>query len=149
MALDWLRRAGSQATVWAPTIAAELLERATELFDAADPDGDSLLADWTISVEALGRVREAEATCAELLGRRQPPVTEPSCASVWPACCCGEGARRMRPATATLAEQIEGIDHAAPPAHGPLSPGYVRGAAAGGCRASARMVRSWSQPTNG
>ena len=118
------------------TIAAELLERAAELFDAADPDGDSLLADWTISVEALGRVRE-------------PPVTEAKLR----LCLARMLMRRGRSDDAARhchpAQQIEGIDHAAPLAHGPVSLGVVRGAAAGGCRASARMLRSWSQPTNG
>ena len=112
MALDWLQRAATQATVQAPAIAAELLERTAELFDPADPDRDSLLADWTISVEALGRVREAEAMCAELLGRRQPPVTEAKLRLCLARMLVRRGQSEEAARQCALAEQIEGIDAA-------------------------------------
>jgi DNA-binding CsgD family transcriptional regulator len=112
MALDWLQRAANQATVRAPTIAAELLERAADLFDPDDPGRDSLLADWTISVEALGRVREAEAMCTELLGRRQPAVTEAKLRLCLGRMLIRRGRSEDSARQCTLAEQIEGLDPA-------------------------------------
>ncbi len=76
MALDWLRRAADEATVRAPAVAAELLERALELFDGAGADADELMTDLVVALEMSARRQEAEATCVELLGRPQPPRTE-------------------------------------------------------------------------
>ena len=112
VALDWLQRAASQATVQAPAIAAELIERAAELFDPSDPGRDGLLADWTISVEALGRVREAEAMCTELLSRRQPPVNEAKLRLCLALILQRSGRPEEAARQAALAEQIEGIDPA-------------------------------------
>jgi DNA-binding CsgD family transcriptional regulator len=111
-ALDWLQRAASQATVQSPAIAAELLERAAELFDPADPGRDALLADWTISIEALGRVREAEAMCAELLGRRQPAVTEAKLRLCLARMLIRRGQSEDAALECTRAEQVEGLDPA-------------------------------------
>ena len=108
-ALDWLQRAASQATVQAPAIAAELLERAADLFDPSDPGRDGMLADWTISVDALGRVREAEAMCTELLSRRQPPVTEAKLRLCLARILSRRGQSEDAARQCTLAEQIEGI----------------------------------------
>jgi DNA-binding NarL/FixJ family response regulator len=109
VALDWLQRAANQATVQAPTIAAELLERAAELFDPSDPGRDGLLADWAISVEALGRVREAEAMCTELLSRRQPPVNEAKLRLCLARMLYRRGRSEEAARHSALAEQIEGI----------------------------------------
>ena len=112
VALDWLQRAANQATVRAPTIAAELLERAAELFDPDDPGRDGLLADWAITVEALGRVREAEAMCTELLSRRQPAVTEAKLRLLLGRMLVRRGRSEDSARQCTLAEQIEGLDPA-------------------------------------
>lgn len=112
MALDWLQRAATEATVRSPAIAAELLERCLELFDPADPAREALLADWAISVEALGRVREAEAMCSELLDRRQPPVTEAKLRLLLARMLFRRGSSDEAVRQCTLAEQIEGIDPA-------------------------------------
>lgn len=112
VALDWLQRAANQATVRAPTIAAELLERAAELFDPDDPSRDGLLADWAITVEALGRVREAEAMCTELLSRRQPAVTEAKLRLLLARMLHRHGRSEEAARQCALAEQIEGIDAA-------------------------------------
>lgn len=111
-ALDWLRRAASQATVQSPAIAAELLERAAELFDPADPGRDALLADWAISMETTGRVREAEATCTELLGRRQPPVTEAKLRLCLARLFLRQGRSAEAVRQATLAEEVERLQPA-------------------------------------
>ncbi len=76
MALEWLRRAADDATVRAPAVAAELLERAMELFNPADPGRDELMADLAVALEVSARRREAESACVDLLGRPQPPRTE-------------------------------------------------------------------------
>jgi DNA-binding NarL/FixJ family response regulator len=112
VALEWLQRAANQATVRAPTIAAELLERAAELFDPDDPGRDGLLADWAITVEALGRVREAEAMCTELLSRRQPAVTEAKLRLLLGRMLVRRGQSEDSALQCTLAEQIEGLDPA-------------------------------------
>jgi len=112
VALHWLQRAANQATVRAPTIAAELLERAADLFDPDDPNRDGLLADWAITVEALGRVREAEAMCAELLSRRQPPVTEAKLRLLLARMLNRRGRSEEAARQCRLAEQVDGIDGA-------------------------------------
>lgn len=75
-ALQWLLRAADDATVRAPAIAAELLDRAAELFDPADPGRDALLADRVVALETAARYDEAERACVELLRRPQPPAIE-------------------------------------------------------------------------
>lgn len=112
VALEWLQRAASQATVHAPSIAADLLQRAAELFDPADSGRDALLADWAISVEALGRVGEAETMCSELLRRRQPPVTEAKLRLCLARMLVRRGRSEEAARHCALAEHIPGLDPA-------------------------------------
>ncbi|MDQ4131283.1 MAG: AAA family ATPase [Actinomycetota bacterium] len=109
VAREWLQRAADEAVVRAPTIAVELLERAFELFDPADPDRDAVLADWVLSLEALGRLADAEAMCAELLSRRQAPATEAKLRLVLARALVRRGRFDEGLAQASLAEEREGL----------------------------------------
>ncbi|MEA2971851.1 MAG: hypothetical protein QOG82_309 [Actinomycetota bacterium] len=75
-ALGWLRRAADEAMLRAPATAAELLERALDLFEPADPGRDALMTDYLTCLESIGRAPEGEAVALDLLGRLQPPRTE-------------------------------------------------------------------------
>ena len=75
-AMEWLRRAADELTVRAPGVAADLLKRASELFEPGDPDRDLILADWVLSLEMAGRVHQAEAECVDLLRRPHDARTE-------------------------------------------------------------------------
>ena len=75
-ALEWLRRAADEVTVRAPGVASDLLKQALELFEPGDPTRDLVMADWVVSLEMAGRVRQAESVCLDLLSRPQDPRTE-------------------------------------------------------------------------
>ena len=60
-----------------PAVAAELLERAIELADHADPGRDRLLVDRTGALMWSGRLPEAEAALRSLLDREHDPSVEP------------------------------------------------------------------------
>lgn len=109
VARQWLQRAADEAVVRAPTIAVELLERAVELFDPADPGRDAVLADWVLSLEALGRSADAEATCRELLSRRQAAATEAKLRLVLARALVRRGQFGEGLAQARLAEEREGL----------------------------------------
>lgn len=76
VALERLRQAADEATVRAPAIAIDLLQRAVDLFDPTDGGRDELRMDLAIALETAGRADEAAAIAAELLQRRQPPLLE-------------------------------------------------------------------------
>ncbi|MDQ1366123.1 MAG: hypothetical protein QOE57_2165 [Acidimicrobiaceae bacterium] len=75
MATAWLQRAADEVTVQAPTVAADLLNRAIDLFEPG-PERDLVMADRVVSLDSAGRVGEAEAICVDLLTRHQDPRTE-------------------------------------------------------------------------
>jgi class 3 adenylate cyclase/DNA-binding CsgD family transcriptional regulator len=68
-AVEWLQRAAAQVMARAPGVATELLERAVELVDGADPNRDSLLATLTAVLIRSGRVTDGAALAREVLGR--------------------------------------------------------------------------------
>jgi DNA-binding CsgD family transcriptional regulator/tetratricopeptide (TPR) repeat protein len=75
-AVAWLTRAARVAAPSAPGVAAELLERAVDLADPADPGRDRLLAEGAGSLWWAGRNADAESTCRGLLGREHDPSVE-------------------------------------------------------------------------
>jgi tetratricopeptide (TPR) repeat protein len=75
-AVAWLQRAARQAAPRAPAVAVDLLGRALELADSADPVRDGLLAEQAVSLMWSGRLADAEAVCRELLGRGHDPDTD-------------------------------------------------------------------------
>ena len=75
MAMAWLQRAADEVTVQAPAVAADLLNRAIDLFEPG-PGRDLVMADRVVSLDSAGRVGEAEAICVDLLTRKQDPRTE-------------------------------------------------------------------------
>jgi DNA-binding CsgD family transcriptional regulator len=72
-AVAWLQRAARRAAPRAPAVAVELLQRALELADPADPIRDRLLAEQAVSLMWSGRLADAEAVCREVLGRGHDP----------------------------------------------------------------------------
>ena len=68
-AIGWLTRAARDAAAGSPDVAADLLERAAGLMDAAYPGRDQLLAEHAGSLMLAGRIAAAEAACRSLLGR--------------------------------------------------------------------------------
>jgi DNA-binding CsgD family transcriptional regulator/tetratricopeptide (TPR) repeat protein len=74
-AVAWLQRAARQAAPRAPTVAVDLLGRALELADAADPARDGLLAEQAVSLMWSGRLAHAEVVCREVLARAHDPDT--------------------------------------------------------------------------
>lgn len=75
-AVEWLRRAAQQAAPRAPGVAADLLGRAVELIDPADPGRDRLLVEQVDATGWAGRVRESEALARDILARRHDPAVE-------------------------------------------------------------------------
>jgi DNA-binding NarL/FixJ family response regulator len=75
-AVDWLRRAAKQAAPRAPALAGELLARAAELSDPSAVGHDLLVAERVTALLWSGRVVEAEALAAEVLGRAHDPAVE-------------------------------------------------------------------------
>jgi DNA-binding NarL/FixJ family response regulator len=74
-ALSWMHRAADEVTVEAPGVAADLLRRIIDLFESG-PDRDLVMANWVVSLETSGRMREAETACLDVLSRPQEPQTE-------------------------------------------------------------------------
>jgi DNA-binding CsgD family transcriptional regulator/tetratricopeptide (TPR) repeat protein len=72
-AVDWLTRAAREAAPRSPGVAAELLERAIDLVDPADPARDRLVVECASSLWWAGRVSDAAAACRVLLDRVQDP----------------------------------------------------------------------------
>jgi tetratricopeptide (TPR) repeat protein len=66
-AIQWLRRAAQLAGRRAPSVAVGLLERATELLAATDPERVSVAAELVAILAWSGRLHEAEAKARELL----------------------------------------------------------------------------------
>jgi tetratricopeptide (TPR) repeat protein len=66
-AIQWLRRAAQLAGRRAPSVAVGLLERATELLAATDPERVSVAAELVAILAWSGRLHEAEAKAHELL----------------------------------------------------------------------------------
>ncbi len=68
-AIEWLSRAAREAAARSPAVAADLLERATDLMDPGDPGWDRLMAERASSLVLSGRIAEAVTACRLLLGR--------------------------------------------------------------------------------
>jgi DNA-binding CsgD family transcriptional regulator len=75
-AVAWLRQAASKVASHAPAVAVDLLGRALELADPADPGRDPMLAEQAVSLMWSGRVLEAERLCREVLARGHDPAVE-------------------------------------------------------------------------
>jgi DNA-binding CsgD family transcriptional regulator len=112
LALEWLRRAADDATVRAPAVAAELLERALDLFDPVDPGRDELVADLVVALEISGRRQQAEDACVDLLGRRQPPRTEARVRLCMARLLTWRGQFDEALGQATRAEEVDGLSPA-------------------------------------
>jgi DNA-binding CsgD family transcriptional regulator len=76
-AVAWLQRAARRTAPRAPSVAVELLQRALELVDPADPIRDGLLAEQAVSLMWSGRLADAEGVCREVLGRGHDPDPDP------------------------------------------------------------------------
>jgi DNA-binding CsgD family transcriptional regulator len=76
-AVAWLTRAANEAARRSPAVAAQLLGRAIELADPADPGRDRLLVDRAGALMWSGRLPEAEAALRSLLDREPDPSVEP------------------------------------------------------------------------
>lgn len=68
-AVAWLVRAARDAAGGSPGIAADLLGRAIDLSDPADPGQEGLLAERAATLLWAGRIPEAESVCRSLLDR--------------------------------------------------------------------------------
>jgi DNA-binding CsgD family transcriptional regulator len=75
-AVAWLREAATKVASHAPAVAADLLRRALELADAADPSRDRLLAEQAVSLMWSGAVLEAEQLCRQVLARGHDPEVD-------------------------------------------------------------------------
>jgi DNA-binding CsgD family transcriptional regulator len=75
-AVAWLREAAAKVASHAPAVAVDLLGRALELANPADPDYDRMLAEQAVSLMWSGRVLEAEQQCREVLARGHDPAVE-------------------------------------------------------------------------
>jgi predicted ATPase len=75
-AITWLTRAAREAAPRSPAVAADLLARAVELADPADPGRDRLLAERAGALMWSGRLPDAEAICRSLLDRDHDPSVE-------------------------------------------------------------------------
>ncbi|HEX8132403.1 MAG TPA: hypothetical protein VF880_03085, partial [Actinomycetes bacterium] len=75
-AVAWLREAAHKVASHAPAVAVDLLRRALELADAADPSRDPMLAEQAVSLMWSGAVVEAEQLCRQVLARGHDPVVE-------------------------------------------------------------------------
>jgi DNA-binding CsgD family transcriptional regulator/tetratricopeptide (TPR) repeat protein len=76
-AVAWLRQAATRVASHAPAVAVDLLRRALELADAADPSRDRMLAELAVSLMWSGGVVEAEQLCREVLARGHDPAVDP------------------------------------------------------------------------
>ena len=68
-AVGWLRRAARELQSRAPAMTVQLLERASSLLPAEDPEWASLVREEVRSLAVAGRVREAEALAGSALAR--------------------------------------------------------------------------------
>jgi DNA-binding CsgD family transcriptional regulator len=75
-ATGWLTRAAREAAVRSPDVAADLLARAIELTDPADPGRDRLLAERAYSLLFAGRVADSEQACRTVLDRPHDPGSD-------------------------------------------------------------------------
>jgi DNA-binding CsgD family transcriptional regulator len=75
-AVAWLQRAARRAAPRAPAVAVELLQRALELADPADPIRDGLLAEQAVGLMWSGQLADAEAVSREVLGRGHDPAAD-------------------------------------------------------------------------
>jgi DNA-binding CsgD family transcriptional regulator len=76
-AVAWLREAATRVASHAPAVAVDLLRRALELADAADPSRDEMLAELAVSLMWSGSVVEAEQLCRRVLARGHDPTVDP------------------------------------------------------------------------
>jgi DNA-binding CsgD family transcriptional regulator/tetratricopeptide (TPR) repeat protein len=76
-AVAWLRGAATRVASHAPAVAVDLLRRALELVDAADPGRDEMLAELAVSLMWSGSVVEAEQLCRQVLARGHDPAVDP------------------------------------------------------------------------
>jgi DNA-binding CsgD family transcriptional regulator/tetratricopeptide (TPR) repeat protein len=75
-AVAWLREAAHKVASHAPGIAVDLLRRALELADAAEPTRDRMLAELAVSLMWSGSVLEAEQLCRRVLARGHDPAVD-------------------------------------------------------------------------
>jgi DNA-binding CsgD family transcriptional regulator len=75
-AVAWLREAAHKVAPHAPAVAVDLLRRALELADTADPNRDPMLAEQAVSLMWSGAVLEAEQLCRQVLARGHDPAVE-------------------------------------------------------------------------
>ena len=76
-AVAWLREAATRVASHAPAVAVDLLRRALELADPADPSRDAMLAELAVSLMWSGGVVESERLCRQVLGRGHDPAVGP------------------------------------------------------------------------
>lgn len=72
-AAAWLRRAATEASPFAPAVAADLLERARALLPPSSPDLTDVLADLALAYAWSGRMADAEALARDVLSGRVDP----------------------------------------------------------------------------
>lgn len=75
-AVAWLTRAAREAAARSPGVSADLLQRAIDLADPADPDRDRLVAERASSLWWAGQLPEAQAACRALLGGQHDPLLD-------------------------------------------------------------------------
>jgi AAA ATPase domain len=120
-AVAWLREAATTVASHAPAVAVDLLRRALEPADPADPTRDAMLAELAVSLMWSGGVVEAEQLCRQVLGRgHHRPWTRAS-GSAWPRRCWPRGGARRR--TRRQPGPLHRADHAG---DRPELPGPVR-----------------------
>ncbi len=66
-AIDWLRRAASEASSRSPRVAVELVDRAVELSGAGQPAREEMLADRAVALIWAGRTDEALRAARDML----------------------------------------------------------------------------------
>jgi hypothetical protein len=76
-AVAWLRETATTVASHALAVAVDLLRRALELADPADPTRDAMLAELAVSLMWSGGVVEAEQLCRQVLGRGHDPAVDP------------------------------------------------------------------------
>ena len=77
-AIAWLTRAARGAATTSPDVAADLMGRAIELMEPADPSRDSLLVEQASSLMWAGRLAAARQMCSTLLERAHAGEAEGS-----------------------------------------------------------------------
>ena len=77
-AVAWLARAARETARTAPSIAADLLQRAIELVDPSDADGNALRLERAGFLTWAGQLPDAEAACRSLLEKPLDPAMDTS-----------------------------------------------------------------------